>query len=121
MADKQLIKQLAIELRWSQADIKRAIDASQDPVTTREEAILCVLRYAGPELRRRNYEIGATGRVNKQQKEIIKSLIDQLTNIRDFYATQLIPSLRSTIDAQAEYIVELLREASGENQGGRNG
>jgi hypothetical protein len=58
MADKQLIKQCADQFGWTQADVKRAIEASQDLVSTRDEVILCMLRYAGPDLKRRNYEQG---------------------------------------------------------------
>jgi DNA-binding XRE family transcriptional regulator len=35
MADKNLIKQVANEFKWTQADLNRAIAASQD-VTTRD-------------------------------------------------------------------------------------
>lgn len=39
MASNVLIKQVAYEFGWSQADVKRAIDASQDEVTTKDEVI----------------------------------------------------------------------------------
>lgn len=121
MASQQLIKQLADEFKWSQADIERAINASQDTVTTRDEVILCMLRYAGPDLKRRNYELGAQKRVSSQQKATIKDLVEQLTNVQNFYATQLVPTLRATIDAQAEYIKELLKQAFGKKKGDGNG
>lgn len=44
---EELIKQLANEFNWTQADMRRALDASQENVNTREEAILCMMRYAG--------------------------------------------------------------------------
>ncbi|ALF55143.1 hypothetical protein ACX27_23680 [Nostoc piscinale CENA21] len=121
MADKQLIKQLADEFGWTQADVKRAIEASQDNVTTRDEAILCMIRYAGSDLKKRNYELAAQKRVNVSQKEMIQGLIEQLTNIQDFYAAKLVPTLRATIIEQAAYIADLLNQVSGKNQGGSNG
>lgn len=121
MADKQLIKQIAGEFGWTQAEMQRAINASQDAVTTRDEVVLCMLRYAGPHLKKRNYELGAQKKVSNQQKETVKSLIEQLTKAQDFYVAQLIPTLKATIDAQAAYIADLLKQASERNKGGRNG
>lgn len=121
MADKQLIKQVADEFGWTQADVQRAINAFQDAVTTRDEIILCMLRYAGPDLKRRNFELGAQKRVNNQQKEMVRSLVEQLTSVQNFYAAQVVPTLKATIDAQAAYIADLLKQASGKNQGGGNG
>lgn len=121
MADKRLIEQVASEFGWTQADIKKAINASQDTVTTRDEVIVCLLRFAGPSLKSRNYELGAQKRVSNQQKEMVRSLVEQLTNVQNFYATQVVPTLKATIDAQAVYISDLLKQASGRNQGGGNG
>ena len=98
-----------------------AIDASQDTVTTRDEVIVCLLRYAGPDLKRRNYELGAQKRVSNDQKAMVKSLVEQLTNVQNFYAAQIVPALKATIDGQAAYIADLLKQASGRSQGGRNG
>ena len=120
MASKELIKQLADEFGWTQADVKRAIDASQDDVTTRDEAILCMIRYAGPDLKKRNYELGAQKRVSNQQKEMMRSLVEQLTNVQSFYAAQVVPTLKATIEAQAAYIADLLKQVSRKNQGGKN-
>lgn len=121
MAEKQLIKQMASEFGWTQADVQRAINASQDVVTTRDEVILCMIRYAGPGLKKRNYELGAQKKVSNQQKETIKSLFEQLTKVQNFYAAQIVPTLKATIDAQAAYIADLLKQASGRNEGGGNG
>lgn len=121
MASNSLIKQVAIEFGWSQADVRRAIDASQDEVTTRDEVILCMIRYSGPTLLKRNRELGQQKRVSSQQKEMIISLVEQLTTVQNFYATQVVPTLKATIDAQAAYIADLLKQVSGKNQGGSNG
>ncbi|AFY47456.1 hypothetical protein Nos7524_1581 [Nostoc sp. PCC 7524] len=121
MANQQLIKQLADEFGWTQADIKRAIEGSQDTVTTRDEVILCMIRYAGSDLKKRNYELAAQKRVNVRQKEMIQGLIEQLTTVQEFYAAKLVPTLRATINEQAAYIADLLNQVSGKNQGGRNG
>ncbi len=121
MADKQLIQQVANEFGWTQANVQRAIAASQDAVTTRDAVILCMLRYAGSDLKRLNYEGGAQKRVSNQQKETIRSLVEQLTNVQNFYAAKIVPILKATIDAQAAYIADLLKQASGKNQGGGNG
>lgn len=121
MASTTLIKQVANEFGWTQADIKHAIEASQDEVTTRDEIIACMIRYAGPALLQRNRELGAQKRVSNQQKEMIASLVDQLTSVQSFYATQVVPTLKATIDEQATYIADLLKQVSGKNQGGSNG
>ena len=121
MATKELIKQVAAEFKWEQINIRRAIAASQGEVTTREEIILCMLRFAGPELEKRNDERAAQKRVNTRQKNIIKGLIGQLTDVQEFYAAQLVPALRATINDQAVYIADLLRQVSGKSQGGKNG
>lgn len=121
MASNVLIKQVAYEFGWSQADVKRAIDASQDEVTTKDEVIQCMVRYAGPTLLDRIRVIGNVKRVSNQQKETIRNLVEQLTNVQGFYAAQLVPTLKATIDAQATYIADLLRQVSGKNQGGSNG
>jgi hypothetical protein len=121
MADKQLIKQVADEFGWTQVDVQRAISASQDTVTKRDEIVLCMLRYAGPDLKKRNFELGAQKRVNNQQKDMVRSLVEQLTSVQNFYAAQVVSTLKATIDAQAAYIADLLKQASGKNQGGGNG
>ena len=121
MADKQLIKQLADEFGWTQADLRRAIEASQDTVTSRDAVILCMVRYAGSDLKKRNNERAAQKRVNTQQKETIKGLIDQVTGIQEFYAAKLLPTLKATMNEQAAYITELLKQVSEKNQGGNNG
>lgn len=36
-------------------------------------------------------------------------MIDKLTTVQNFYQNELVPTLRSTIDAQAENIKELLK------------
>ncbi|NJN23037.1 MAG: hypothetical protein HC812_20010 [Leptolyngbya sp. RL_3_1] len=118
MANNALIKQVAADFSWSQADIKRAIDASQDEVTSRDEIIACMIRYAGPALLKRNRELGAQKRVSSQQKEMISSLVEQLTNVQSFYATQLVPTLKATIDEQATYIADLLKQVSRQSKGG---
>jgi hypothetical protein len=121
MTDKQLIKQLASEFGWTQADIKRAIDASQDTVTTRDEVLVCMLRYAGPDLKKRNDERAAQKRVNARQKDTIKGLIEQVSAIQDFYAAKLVPTLKATMNEQAAYIADLLKQVAGKKQGGNNG
>jgi hypothetical protein len=51
MASKQLlIQEVAQEINWSQADVKRALDEYGD-VHTKEEVLACCLRFAGPELK----------------------------------------------------------------------
>jgi len=121
MANQELIKQIANEFGWTQEDVKRAIGASQDTVTTRNEVIVCLLRYAGPDLKKRNYELGAQKRVNNQQKEMVKSLVEQLTSVQNFYPTKLVPTLKATLDEQAAYIVDLLKGTSKGDKGGKNG
>ncbi len=117
---EELIKQLANEFNWTQADIRRALDASQQIVNTREEAILCMIRYAGPDLKKRNYEVGSQKRINNQQKQQISSIVEQLTKIHNFYANQLVPTLKATIQEQSNYISDLLKQF-GQDQGGKNG
>jgi hypothetical protein len=78
------------------------------------------MRYAGQDLKKRNYDVGAQKRINNQQKQQISGLVEQLTKIQNFYANQLVPSLRSTIQEQANYISDLLKQF-GQDQGGKNG
>ena len=118
MANRELIRQVAHEFDWTQIDVQRAIEASQDQVTTRDEIIVCIIRYAGPELLQRNRQLGAQKRVSKQQKETIADLIDKLTSVHSFYATQMVPKLKATINAQASYISDLLQQVSAKNQVG---
>jgi hypothetical protein len=120
MTDKQLIRQIATQLGWTQADVQRAINASKDPVITEEEVLLCMLRYAGPDLKRRNYELGAQKRVSNQQKEMIRSLVEQLTTVQSFYVSQF-STFRTMIDTYAEYVADLLKQQASDNkQEGRN-
>jgi hypothetical protein len=121
MASNSLIKQVAEEYGWSQADIKRAIENSQGTITTKEEIIVCMIRYAGPALLKRNRELGQQKRVSNQQKETIRSLVEHLTKVQDFYAIEFIPLLRATIDTQAQYIKDLLKQVSEKNRGDSNG
>jgi hypothetical protein len=121
MASPALIKQVASEFDWTQADVERAIKASEDGVTTRDGIIACMIRYAGPALLQRNHVLGAQKRVNNQQKEVIASLIEQLTSVQNFYATRMVPALKATMHEQAAQIAELLKQGSGKNQGGSNG
>ncbi|MEA5620179.1 hypothetical protein VB711_20355 [Cronbergia sp. UHCC 0137] len=80
-----------------------------------------MLRFSGPELEKRNDERAAQKRVNTRQKNVINGLIKQLTDTQEFYAAQLIPTMRATINEQAAYISDLLKQVSGRNQGGKNG
>lgn len=49
MGNKQeLIKSVASKIGWSQADVKRAVDAYGE-VTTEADVEACCLRYAGAE------------------------------------------------------------------------
>lgn len=112
MPSKQdLIKQVAAEIKWTQADVKRAVEDSGD-VSTKESVINCCLRYAGPELKKRNYQIGAMKRVDNQQKSMIESLIKQINDIKDSYNT-VVPQLRETINEQAEQLLKKMPWASG--------
>jgi hypothetical protein len=121
MADRELVTQIANEFGWTQAAMKLALENSRDEVTTREEVILCMLRYAGPTLKRNNYERGALKRATDHQKKMLAGLIQQLTDVQDFYASKLVPSLRATINEQAAYINDVLKNASRNSQGGDNG
>jgi hypothetical protein len=56
----------------------------------------------------------------KLLQQQISGLVEQLTKIQNFYANQLVPSLRSTIQEQANYISDLLKQF-GQDQGGKNG
>jgi len=110
MTSKQeLIKQVAQRIGWSQADVKRAVEDYGD-VETEEDVMACCLHYAGPELKKRNYQIGAMKRVDKQQKSMIESLVNDLTDQKNFYQNELIPNLRETINEQANRIAELLKD-----------
>lgn len=120
MAKNALIKEISDKYGWTQADIKRAIEFAQDEVETEADVVACMIHYAGPVLLQRNRELGARKRVTNQQQQVIENLIAQLTKVEDFYATQLIPTLKSTINAQAEYIKELL-SSFGDKQGGSRG
>lgn len=110
MASKQqLIKEVATEIKWSQADVKRALEAYGD-FSTKEDIYACCLRYAGPEMKKRNYELRAQKQVNSNHNETIKNLVEQLTNVKNFYSNQLIPTLEATIAAQSDQIKELLKQ-----------
>lgn len=110
MASNKLIQQIAVETGWSQADIKRAIQASDGEVGTREELVMCLLRYAGPVLLERNRALAAQRRVNQKQQEKIEDLVNQVKKIQRFYAEDMVPELRVMIREQAEYILALLEE-----------
>ncbi|EKD08911.1 MAG: hypothetical protein P5702_00530 [Limnospira sp. PMC 1291.21] len=110
MTSKQeLIKQVAQRISWSQADVKRALEGYGN-VETEEDVIACCLHYAGPELKKRNSQIGSMKRVDKQQKSTIESLIKQINKVEEFYKNDMVPNLRQTIDAQAERIADLLKD-----------
>ncbi|MBO1066248.1 MULTISPECIES: hypothetical protein [Nostocales] len=110
MASKeQLIKEVAQEIKWTQADVKRALDEYGD-VHTKEDILACCLRFAGPELKKRNYQIGSLKKVSKNDQEIIKQLTEQLINTQNFFQNQMVPTLKATITAQAERIEELLKQ-----------
>jgi dsDNA-specific endonuclease/ATPase MutS2 len=110
MANKQeLIKEVAQNFGWSQADVKRALEEYGD-FETKEEIMACCLHYSGSELKKRNYSLGALKRANDKQKQAIKELIDKVTAIPNFYQNEVIPNLRGVIDAQAERITELLKQ-----------
>ena len=113
---KELIKEVAKEIKWTQADVIRAVEC-YDEVTTKEEIMACCLHYAGSELKKRNYELGAQKRVSKQQKAMILDLIDQVTKIDAFYKDQIVPNLKATISSQAERIEELLKQMPWANKG----
>lgn len=115
---QELIKQVAAEINWTQADVKRAIEDYGD-VSTKEEVMACCLHYAGPELKKRNYQIGAMKTVNARQKSTIESLVQQLTSVQDFYQNELVPNLKATINAQSERIVELLQNVYSAIGGGK--
>ncbi len=108
VSKQQLFKEVSNELGWTQADVQRAVGEYGD-VSTKEEVYACCMRYAGPELKKRNYERAAQKRINTQSKETINNLVDQLTSITFFYQNQLVPTLRATIAEQAGNIKELLR------------
>ncbi|CDM98163.1 hypothetical protein H4N54_25705 [Limnospira fusiformis KN01] len=110
MTSKQeLIEKVAQRISWSQADVKRAVD-DYGNVETEEDVIACCLHYAGPELKKRNYQIGSMKRVDKQQKSTIESLVNQLEEEKNFYQNELIPNLRQTINEQAKRIADLLKD-----------
>ncbi|MGI0497167.1 hypothetical protein [Limnospira platensis] len=104
----ELIKQVAEKISWTQADVKRAVNG--DDVKKEEDVIACCLRYAGPELKKRNYQIGAIKRVTSQQKSMIESLIEQINDVKTLYSKDLVPNLRQTINEQANQIVDLLKD-----------
>ena len=106
---QQLIKEVATEIRWTQADVQRALDQYGN-VSTKEEIYSCCLRFAGPELKKRKYEIGALKKVSNSHKDTINMLVEQLTSVEDFFQNELVPTLRATIDAQAIYIQDILKQ-----------
>ncbi|MFO7145300.1 hypothetical protein B9T16_29705, partial [Arthrospira sp. PCC 8006] len=63
-----------------------------------------------PELKKRNYQIGAIKRVTSQQKSMIESLIEQINDVKTLYSKDLVPNLRQTINEQANQIVDLLKD-----------
>lgn len=113
-----LIKEVAQEIQWTQKDVQRAIDSYGD-VKTKEEIIACCLRYAGPELKRKSYELGSQKRINQQNKNLIKNLTEQLLEVNNFYQNQLVPTLKATIQAQQNNIEDLLKQMPWANKGGK--
>jgi hypothetical protein len=110
MASKQqFIKEVAQEINWTQADVKRALDEYGD-VHTKEEVLACCLRFAGVELKKRNYQIGSLKKASNNHQEIIKTLTEKLTSVENFYQNELVSVLKATIAAQAERIEELLKQ-----------
>lgn len=110
MANKQqLINEVAREIGWSQTDVERALDEF-GYASTKEEIYACCLRFAGPELRKRNYQLGALKRVSNNHKETIKNLVEELTSVQDFYGNKFVPTLKATINAQKTYIKDLLKQ-----------
>jgi hypothetical protein len=110
MASKQqLIKEVAVELGWTQADIERAL-SEYGNVSTKEEVFACCVRYAGPALKRFNYQVGALKKASDKQKGIIAELVEKLTNVEYFYQSELVPTLKATIKEQANYIKDLLKQ-----------
>lgn len=105
----KLIKQVAEKISWSQADVNRAVD-DYGNVETEEDVMACCLSYAGLELKKRNYQIGAMKRVTSKQKSMIESLIQQINDVTTFYSNDLVPNLRQTINEQANQIVGLLKD-----------
>ncbi len=104
----ELIKQVAEKISWTKADVERAVNG--DGVKKEEDVIACCLLYSGRELKKRNYQIGAMKRVTSQQKSMIESLIEQINDVKTLYSNDLVPSLRKTINEQANQIVDLLKD-----------
>lgn len=112
MASKQqLIKEVAGEIGWTQADVKRAVDAYGE-VSSKEDVLACLIHFAGPELKELRSKLGAQKGLNTKHKQIIDNLLDQLSSVKDFYANKMVPTLRATIAEQANLIKELLQKSS---------
>lgn len=105
----RLIKEVSSEIGWTQADIKRAIQAFNGKVDTKEAIKAACLRYAGPELKQRNNIIGGLKGANQRNKDTIENLINQLTKVQDFYS-QSFETLKATIQEQSSYINDLLNQ-----------
>lgn len=117
MASKQqLIKEVAQEKGWSQEDVKRAIKECGKDATTKEEIFVCLDIYAGPALKKLNYQNGAQKRVIKQLKQAIQQLGEQLVSVQKFYANQMVPTLKATIAEQASHIKEFLKRRRDGNE-----
>ena len=118
MASKQqLIKEVAQELGWTQADVKRAVDEYGD-VSTKEEVYACLLHYAGPRMKELIYKLGAQKGVNTKQKQLVEELVNQLTSVTDFYCNQIVPVFKQQILEQAAYIKDILKKVGGASEEG---
>ncbi len=116
MVEKALIKSISQEFKWSQADVLRAIESSQDEVSSYEEIVACMIHYAGPTLLERNRRLGAQKATGTKQKKLIEDLVSQLVETKELYLNQFAPKSRAVIREQAEYIRKLLQrenESSG--------
>lgn len=110
MASKQqLIKEVAGEIGWSIAEIEKAL-AEYGDVSAKEEVFACCLRYAGPTLKKHNYQVAALKNANNKHKDTIEKLVKKLIDVQSFYQNALVPTLKATIEEQANYIKDLLKQ-----------
>ncbi len=117
MVDKAQIKSIAQQYNWCQADVQRAIESSPYNPDSDEAIVACMIRYAGPSLLERNRRLGAQKGITTKQKKLIDDLINQLNEMKDFYANQYLPKLQATLHEQASYIQKLLQEGGSESNG----
>jgi predicted RNase H-like nuclease (RuvC/YqgF family) len=110
----QLIKEVASEIGWTQADIKRALEKFEGDGTKESITAACLL-YAGSELKQRNNVIGGLKGANKRNKETIEDLMNQLRKVQDFYS-QNFETMKATIREQSNYINELLKSISNKKE-----